>query len=151
MNTYTLKSHLMALLTGATTTEALVAEGTPEALEAVTISAKNFNEITMAARDIHSAMTSTFIGKIRGGAFRTLVDKGYIEPPYAIQYPGKTLEFQIAWDFPGDRIFLKVVTPLPARFMPYQIPLEALVQDYDTKQCRRIFKWVHERVASLKS
>lgn len=151
MNSFKVKEHLVALLSGKVTVDDLRAIGTPEAEEAVTISARNFNEVTMASRDILSAMTSKFVTKIKAGAFHTLVKFG-IPKADAITLVGKVLEFQINWAWTNEgQIYLTALTRLPEGRNGFAIPLEAVLQDFDAAQCRRLVKWVLDRAAISKS
>ncbi|AWD90734.1 hypothetical protein [Pseudomonas phage Alpheus] len=147
MNHYEVKQHLMALLSGEKSIDDLKAIGTPEAEEAVTISARNFNDITMASRDILSAMTSKFVTKVKAGkrAYAQLIAAG-MKPADAVFFLGKKLEFQIAWDWiHTSEPYLKPVTPLPGYRNGNRIPICAVLQDFDAAQCRRLYKWVTER------
>lgn len=152
MNTFKLREHLTDLLMGKVSIADLQAIGTDEALEAVTISARNFNDVTHTARDIHSAMLSTFVSKVKGGAFEVLTKAG-IRPADAVRVLGKYIEWRINWSWtnPYSGIFLTAVTPLPAGMNGYAFPLESILQDRDAAQCRKLTKWVLDKVEITQS
>lgn len=149
MNGTMIRTHLTNLLMGATSINALQELGTPEALEAVTISARNFNDVTMQARDIYSAMGSTFVTKIKASpANYALMRKHGICEKGALLLVGKKVEFKINWSWSTlHSIYLSPVTPLPNGYNGYSIPLECVLQNRDAAQCRKLVKWVLDRVA----
>lgn len=151
MHTYKVREHLTDLLMGKVSIADLQAIGTDEALEAVTISARNFNDVTHTARDIHSAMLSTFVSKVKGGAFEVLTKAG-IRPADAVRVLGKYIEWRINWSWTSPLgIYLSAVTPLPAGMNGYAFPLECVLQDRDADQCRKLTKWVLDKVAVTQS
>ncbi|AWD90688.1 hypothetical protein [Pseudomonas phage Achelous] len=153
MNTFELRGHLTNLLSGHTTVAELQAIGTDEALEAITISSKNFNEITMTSRDILSAMNSEFVTKVKAGsaAFKLMKHHGMgIDSIIALR--GKNIKVRIdwAWSRRGDE-YLTILTPLPNGWNGYRLPLAAILQDRDAIKCRKLVKWVLDRADIAKS
>ncbi|AWD90643.1 hypothetical protein [Pseudomonas phage Nerthus] len=149
MNSAILKDHLTNLLMGKTTVADLQADGSPEALEAVTISARNFNDVTMQARGIHEAMTSTFITKIKAsGQTLDLLRLHGIDKKDGIKLLGKVYRFEINWGWTSQsQVYLRILTPIPGGLNGYAIPLGAVLQDFDASQCRKLAKWVLSRAA----
>lgn len=160
MQAKTTAKHLQALLSGEVTVQQLQELGTPEALDAVSISARNFNSITMDARDILSAMNSRWQGKVKKSpaVFELMLNYG-LSKEQIMHFLGKTSVWQIDWKWTEPN--MAMIRPFNQRaMMDYSIehgvslcglalPVTALVQDCNARKAQKLYLWIRERAGRL--
>ncbi|AWD90596.1 hypothetical protein [Pseudomonas phage Njord] len=147
------RQYLAKLLAGTVTVDQVLAEGTEAGHEAVEASSRVFSDVTHAARDIYSAMTSPFEAKIKAGsATLELLYQHGLTRAQAMKFLGKTLAFKIDWEWTaGGTIYLLPLTRMPSAsecglfLNGLRIPLAAIVQNTDAHKCRLIVDWVNTR------
>lgn len=142
------KKYLIQLMNGQMTMAELEALNNDDSREAISFSAKLFGDITQETRGIYTAMKSTFVTRIKRSpkVFRLMKKEG-ISAAATVALMGKNVEVTIKWEWMdmATRPYLTIVTPLPNGWNGYAFPLDCILQDFDAKQCQRIFSWVKSR------